>query len=466
MLFSSITFIFVFLPFVVAFYYLVPQRFQNPVMLIASLVFYAWGEPMYIVLLILSAVFNYFCGRDIEEKKGVPQLAKRSLIMAIVVNLLILGFFKYYGWLLGTVNTLFSVEIPYRVLSVPVGLSFYTLQALGYLIDIYRDEIKAERNVFRFMLYMALFPKMNAGPLVRYVHLQPQLERRTVNIYKLGQGAGVFVCGLAKRVILADMAGAIFTQVSSLQMGTISVLTAWIGCLAFAFQIYFAFSGYSDMALGLGRMFGFELGVNFQYPYTAKSVSEFWRRWHISLSEWFKQYVYIPLGGSFCEPVTHIRNIVVVWLLMGVWYGAKWNMVLWGLFFGVVLVMEKYAWGNRLSQFPEFVQHAYTFIVVSIGWVLFFSPDTGYAFDYLGIMFGLGGRELVDQQSLYLIVTHWLLFLLCILGSSIRGRDLFRTLTEDYKSEKVRRVVVSVLYALLLIVSIAFLVTGERIPVL
>lgn len=458
MLFSSITFIFAFLPLVVAVYYLVPQRFKNPVMLIASLLFYAWGEPIYVVLLLLSSVFHYFCGRDIEEKKGTPQLAKRSLIMAIVVNLLILGFFQYYGWLIGTINTVFSVEIPYRVLSMPIGLSFYTLQALGYLIDIYKNEIKAQRNVFQFVLYMVLFPKLIAGPLMRYADLQPQLEKRTVNVYKLGQGAGTFVRGLVKKVVLADMAGVIFHQVSALQMGTISVLTAWIGCLAFAFQIYFAFSGYSDMALGLGRMFGFELGVNFRYPYTAKSVSDFWSRWHISLNDWFKQYVYIPLGGSFCEPTTHIRNILVVWLLMGLWYGAKWNLLLWGLFFGIVIVLEKYVWGNRMSQFPEFVQHIYTFVVVSIGWVLFFSPDFGYAFDYLGIMFGLGGHDLIDQQSLYLIVTHWLLILLCILCSSIRGRDLFRALTEDYKNERVRRVVVSGLYVMLLIVSIAFLV--------
>ncbi len=458
MLFSSITFLLIFLPLVVAVYYLVPQRFQNSVMLIASLAFYAWGEPIYVVLLVLSSVFNYFCGRDIEEKKGVPQLAKRSLIMAIVVNLLILGFFEYYGWLIGTVNKVFSVEIPYRVLSLPIGLSFYTLQALGYLIDIYKKEMKAQRNVFQFMLYMALFPKLNAGPLMRCADFQPQLEKRTVNVYKLGQGAGMFVRGLVKKVVFADSAGVIFNQVAALPMGTISVLTAWIGCLAFAFQIYFAFSGYSDMALGLGRMFGFELGVNFRYPYTAKSVSDFWRRWHISLNEWFKRYVYIPLGGSHCEPARHICNIVVVWLLMGLWYGAKWNLVLWGLFFGIVLVMEKYVWGNRMRQFPEFVQHTYTFVVVSIGWVLFFSPDIGYAFDYLGIMLGLGGHDLVDQQSLYLIVTHWLLILLCGLGSSIRGRDLFRALTEDYKNERVRRVVVSVLYVLMLIVSIAFLV--------
>lgn len=459
MRFSSITFIFVFLPLTVAVYYLVPQRFKNLVMLIASLVFYAWGEPLYVLLLLLSGVFNYFCGKDIEERLENPQLAKRSLIMAIVVNLLILGFFKYYGWLIGTLNTIFSVEIPYRVLSAPVGLSFYTLQALGYLIDIYRTEEKAQRNLFHFLLYLTLFPKVNAGPLVRYADLKPQIERRTVNVYKLGQGAGIFVCGLAKKVILADMAAAIFDQVSSLQMGTISVLTAWIGCLAYAFQIYFAYSGYSDMAQGLGRMFGFELGVNFRYPYTATSVAGFWRRWNISLSEWFKQYVYIPLGGSFCEPTTHIRNIIVVWLLMGLWYGAKWNLLLWGLFFGIILALEKYAWGNRLSQFPEFVQHAYTFVVVSVGWVFFFSPDSGYAFDYLGIMFGLGGRDLIDAQSLYLIVTHWLLFLLCILGSSIRGRDLFHALTEDYKSEKIRRVVVSAVYLLMAVVSVAFLVT-------
>lgn len=466
MQFSSIVFIFVFLPFIVTAYYLVPQKFKTPVMLVASLVFYAWGEPVYLVLLILSVAFNYFCGNDIEERRGEPWLARRSLFVGVAVNLLILGFFKYYGWLLGTFNTLFSVSIPYRVLSLPIGLSFYTLQALGYLVDVYHGEAKAQKNVFRFALYMMMFPKLGAGPLVQYASFEPQLERQVVNVYTLGRGASKFVCGLAKKVLLADRMGEVFAQVYALQMETFSILTAWVGVVAFAFQIYFDFSGYSDMAQGLGMMFGFELGINFRYPYTAKSVAEFWRRWHVSLGSWFKKYVYIPLGGNRGDTTACVRNIFVVWLLIGVWHGAKWNLVLWGFFFGVVVVLEKYVWGGWLAGFPDFVRHIYTFVVVSIGWVLFFGSDTRYAMDYLEIMFGFGRRALVDQQSLYLIVTHWALFVLCVLCSSMRGWDLFRTMTEGYKNVLVRRLAVSVFYLLLFVVSIAFLATEECVPFL
>ena len=466
MQFSSIVFIFVFLPITVAVYYLVPQKFRNPVMLVASLLFYAWGEPVYLALLVLSSVFNYFCGMDIEEKQKERWLARRSLFVAVAVNLLILGFFKYYGWLLGTFNDLFSVSIPYRVLSLPIGLSFYTLRAAGYLVDVYRGEVKAQKNVFQFALYMMMFPKLCAGPLVPYAAFEPQFGRHAVNVYTLGRGASRFVCGLAKKAILADRMGEVFAQVYALQMETFSILTAWVGCLAFAFQIYFDVGGYSDMAQGLGMMFGFDLGTNFRYPYTAKSVSEFWRKWHISLGNWFKKYVYIPLGGSRGDTSIRVRNIFVVWLLVGLWHGAKWNLVLWGFFFAVVLVLEKYAWGGWLAGLPDFVQHAYTFAVVSVGWVLFFSPDTGYAMDYLEIMFGFGRRALVDQQSLYLIVTHWVLFILCVLCSSMRGWELFCTMTEGRKNVVVRRLAVGVFYLLLFIVSVAFLVTEECVPFL
>lgn len=464
MQFSSITFIFLFLPITVAIYYFVPQRFKNPVMLAASVFFYAWGEPEYVLLLVLSTVFNYFCARDVEEKQGEPWLARRSLLSAVVVNLLILGYFKYYGWLLSTFNELFSVSIPYRELSLPIGLSFYTLRAIGYLVDVYRKEVKAQKNVFHFALYMMVFPKLNAGPLTPYAVFEPQLGRRTVNVYTLGRGASKFICGLAKKVILADRMGEVFAQVFAFQMETFSILTAWVGCVAFAFQIYFDFSGYSDMAQGLGMMFGFELGINFRYPYTAKSVSEFWRKWHISLGNWFRKYVYVPLGGNQGGVGMHARNILVVWLLTGLWHGGKWNLVLWGFYFAVILILEKYAWGNRLAGFPDFVQHAYTFIAVSVGWVLFFAPNTGYAMDYLEIMFGFGRRSLVDQQSLYLIITHWLLFVICVLCASMRGWDLFRTMTESYRNVVVRRLAVSVFYLLLLIVCIAFVVTEECTP--
>ena len=290
MLFSSITFLFMFLPVTVLIYYLVPQKKRNIVLLIASLFFYAWGEPVYVVLMILSILLNFYCGKDIGEKSEDPLRRKRSLIFAVVMNVLILGFFKYYGLLMETLNVLFPYEIPYRELALPIGISFYTFQALSYLIDIYRGNAKPQERLLPFALYISMFPQLIAGPIVRYVDIEAQLQNRVMSMRKFGQGLMYFLVGFAKKTVLANSIGALYTQISEQQIESFSVLTAWVGCLAFAFQIYFDFSGYSDMAIGLGKMFGFEFRKNFQYPYIARTIGEFWRRWHISLGTWFREY--------------------------------------------------------------------------------------------------------------------------------------------------------------------------------
>lgn len=466
MLFSSITFLFLFLPVTVLIYYLVPQKTRNLVLLIASLFFYAWGEPVYVVLMILSILLNFFCGKDIGKKRADPVRAKRSLIFAVVMNVLILGFFKYYGLLMETLNVLFPYEIPYRELARPIGISFYTFQELSYLIDIYRGNAKPQQRLLPFALYISMFPQLIAGPIVRYVDIEAQLLNRVMSMRKFGQGVMYFIVGFAKKVVLADSIGVLYEQITALPIGSFSVLTAWVGCLAFAFQIYFDFSGYSDMAIGLGKMFGFEFRKNFQYPYIAKNIGEFWRRWHISLGTWFREYVYIPLGGNKCPASRHLLNLLIVWALTGLWHGAQWNFLVWGLYYGVILILERYVWGRALGRLPAFVQHIYTFVLVLIGWVFFFSPSLGAAMDYLGVMFGVGASAWIDRQGFYFLLTHWLLFLLCAIGSSLRGMNILRLLTGSYESRRIRQIAACVVYIGMFLVSLAFLVTESFHPFL
>ena len=466
MLFSSMTFLFVFLPVTLAVYYLAPAQMRNLVMLAASLFFYAWGEPVYIILMLLSILMNYYCGLDIDGKRNSPQLARRSLIFAVAANVLVLGFFKYYGLIMETVNGTLPVDIPYRVLPLPIGISFYTFQALSYIVDVYRGEARAQKKFTWFASYICMFPQLIAGPIIRYVDIEEQLRQRSFGIVKFGRGAMFFIRGLAKKVVIANSIGTVYEQVMQLPVGTVSVLTAWVGCLAYAFQIYFDFSGYSDMAVGLGKMFGFEFRRNFHYPYVSKSITEFWRRWHISLSTWFREYVYIPLGGNRCSGQRNMVNLILVWALTGLWHGAEWNFLFWGLYYGVLLILEKHVWGALMDRLPGVIQHIYTFVLVMVGWVFFFSPDLGSALDYIGMMFGMGASALADRQAVFLLTTHWLLFLLCILGSSSIGWTILRAFMESYKKGRTQRIMSCVIYMGIFLVSVAFLVTETFNPFL
>lgn len=466
MLFSSITFLFIFLPLTLLLYYLVPFRMKNYVMLAASLIFYAWGEPVYMILMILSIILNYFCGQDIYEKRDNARAMKMSLMFGVVMNLLILGFFKYYGLLMDTVNAILPIDIPYRVLALPIGISFYTFQAMSYLIDVYRKEVKPQENILYFALYISMFPQLIAGPIVRYIDIEEQLKERSINPNKFGEGAMYFIRGLAKKVVLANTFGAVYEQVAAMQMGSFSTLTAWVGAIAYAFQIYFDFGGYSDMAIGLGKMFGFEFLPNFNYPYIAKSITDFWRRWHISLSTWFREYVYIPLGGNRCTPSRHILNLLIVWMLTGLWHGAQWNFMFWGLYYGVILILEKYLWGNKIEKLPSAVQHIYAFVLVLFGWVFFFSPTLGYAGQYLKVMFGIGANGIFDKQGFFMIFTNWLLIVIAILASAPRGYKLLKKITGCWQSEEVRAIVTCAVYIAMFLLCIAFLVTETYNPFL
>ena len=465
MLFSSITFLFLFLPIVMAVYYLVPEKMKNPVLLAASIIFYAWGEPVYVVLMILSILLNYACGMDIALKAENERKARNSMIFAVTVNVLILGFFKYYGFLLDIVNGILPVNLPYRELALPIGISFFTFQEISYIVDVYRGKAKAQSSLIRFALYIAMFPQLIAGPIVRYEDIEPQLEQRHVSAKKLGQGAFLFIIGLAKKAILANTMGEIFEEISAVSASNLSVLMAWLGCISYAFQIYFDFSGYSDMAIGLGRMFGFEFKKNFDYPYISRSITEFWRRWHISLSSWFREYVYIPLGGNQCTISKNIVNLLIVWALTGMWHGAAWNFIVWGIYYGVILIMEKYVWGAVVDSLPKVVRRIYTMVLILIGWVFFFSPSLGYALRYLFAMVG-GGAGIADSNAFFLLLTHWLFYLLAILGSSAAGSRILKSVIRIWRNSVVRTVVTGILFFGMFFISVAFLITDTYQPFL
>lgn len=464
MLFSSIVFLFTFLPAVMILYYLLPARFRNVILLLASLVFYAWGEPVYLFLMLLSILFNYFSGLDIARNLQDKRAAKRSLVFNLIINLAVLGFFKYEGFVLDTLNGILPVHISYHALPLPIGISFYTFQILSYIIDVYRGNVKVQTNLPNFALYVTMFPQLIAGPIVQYADVDEQLASREVSRTKFGEGSMYFIRGLAKKVLLANTSGMIFTEVSGLAKGNIAVMTAWLGAFAYMFQIYFDFSGYSDMAIGLGKMFGFEFNMNFNYPYVAKSITEFWRRWHISLSSWFRDYVYIPLGGNRVSKIKHIRNLLIVWFLTGLWHGAAWNFVAWGLYYGVILIIEKYLLSPVLDRLPDVVRHIYSIVLVVIGWVLFFSSSFGQAADYIRVMFGAGAHGFADRESMYLLTSNLILWLILIFGSTplvhFRYEHMLRTKKWN------TTIINSVVYAALFIVCIAYLVTETYNPFL
>lgn len=464
MLFSSIVFLFSFLPAVMILYYLLPVRFRNVILLLASLVFYAWGEPVYLFLMLLSILFNYFSGLDIARNLQDKRAAKRSLIFNLIINLAVLGFFKYEGFVLDTLNGILPVHISYHALPLPIGISFYTFQILSYIIDVYRGNVKVQTNLPNFALYVTMFPQLIAGPIVQYADVDEQLASREISRTKFGEGSMYFIRGLAKKVLLANTSGMIFTEVSGLAKDNIAVMTAWLGAFAYMFQIYFDFSGYSDMAIGLGKMFGFEFNMNFNYPYVSKSITEFWRRWHISLSSWFRDYVYIPLGGNRVSKIKHIRNLLIVWFLTGLWHGAAWNFVAWGLYYGVILIIEKYLLSPVLDRLPDVVRHIYSIVLVVIGWVLFFSSSFGQAADYIRVMFGAGVHGFADRESMYLLTSNLILWLILIFGSTPLVHFRYEHMLRSKKWNTT--IINSVVYAALFIVCIAYLVTETYNPFL
>ncbi len=441
-------------------YYVLPKKARNGVLLIASIIFYSWGEPVYVFLMIFSAIFNYFMAIDIGKARVHGSNGKGTLLFTVIVNLFILSFFKYYGFLMDTINDLLGTDIQYTALSLPIGISFYTFQALSYIFDVYRGNVKVQINPLKFTLYLALFPQLIAGPIVKYKDIAEQLDHREVTLEKFGWGTMRFIIGLGKKVILANNLGAIYAEISSLSDDQATAMTFWIGIIAYTLQIYFDFSGYSDMAIGLGRMFGFEFMENFNYPYISKTVTEFWRRWHISLSTWFKEYVYIPLGGNRVSVPRHILNLLIVWSLTGLWHGASWNFVVWGIYYGILLIVEKYFLGKYLEKFPGILQHIYAMVIVIIGWVFFSCEDLSAALDYLGVMFGAGSAGFADTYTLYLLRTNALLLIIGCIAATPEVTKQFGILCKKHS-------IISILLLLgLFILSVAYLIFSSYNPFL
>ena len=420
MVFSDSVFICVFLPIVLAGYYICPKRLRNSFLLLVSLVFYAWGEPKYVFLMMFSIAINYAFGLLLDRNRKNVRLSKALLALSVVIDIGLLCVFKYTDFVITNLNRAFNADIGLVNLALPIGISFYTFQAMSYTIDVYRDDVKVQRTILDFGMYITMFPQLIAGPIVRYSDVEAQLKERSVSAEDFASGICRFVVGLGKKVLLANQIGALWDQIYALG-GEPSVHMAWLGAVAYTFQIYFDFSGYSDMAIGLGRIFGFKFPENFRYPYESKSITEFWRRWHITLSTWFKEYLYIPLGGNRKGMARQILNLLIVWTLTGFWHGAGWNFVMWGLYYFLFLVLEKLFMLKVLDKLPAFVRHIYALFIIVIGWVIFACDDTSVLLPYLGSMFGANG--LTGGLDLYLLTTRpALLVILCIASTQLPKR--------------------------------------------
>ena len=463
MLFSSQVFLYFFLPITLIVYYLSPKRFRNFILLIASLIFYAWGEPIYILIMLFSTVFDYINGLLIDkfQKKNQHRYAKIVLIVSVVGNLAILGFFKYSDFLISNINSLFNSNISLLAIALPIGISFYTFQTMSYTIDVYKQNVKAQKNFISFATYVTLFPQLIAGPIVKYRDVSESLENRKENITDFSEGIKRFIIGLFKKVMIANNAGFIWESIHSLPYSEISLSLAWIGAICYSLQIYYDFSGYSDMAIGLGKMFGFHFLENFNYPYIAKSITDFWRRWHISLSSWFKEYVYIPLGGSRKTIARTVINLLIVWFLTGLWHGASWNFVVWGLYFGVLLIIEKFVLKKVLDKMPSFIGHLYTLLFVIISWVIFACPTLEDGLNYISIMFNFN-NEIISTESIYLISTHFVLFIIAIIGCT----PIFKKIKEKLKNNKIFMIIEIIICLILFFISLSFLVGSTYNPFL
>ncbi len=425
MVFSSLTFLYIFLPIVLIIYYIVPKKFRNLFILLSGLFFYAWGEPIYVVIMIASTLIDYFAGLIIY-KAGDRKLPRRlALIVSVVMNLSLLGFFKYSGFIVENINNIFGTSYGAPTSLLPIGISFFTFQSMSYTIDLYRGNINVQKNPITFAAFVTLFPQIVAGPIVRYEDIATELDERIVDIDMIWEGIIQFAIGLGKKVLIANNIGVVWDNIKAMELSSLPVATAWLGIGAYTLQIYFDFSGYSDMAIGIGKMLGFHFPKNFDYPYMSKSISEFWRRWHITLSSWFKSYVYFPLGGSRKGLKRTIFNLAIVWLLTGIWHGASWNFILWGVLYGVLIIIEKLVTTflkkkNKLYVFdkiPSFIKRVYAIVLVMLGWVLFDTSTISEAFSYMGRMFGFGST-FYDSYTIYILINFGLLFVIAIIGST------------------------------------------------
>lgn len=449
MVFTDLIFLFCFLPISVLLTKLIRNiKLQNILLVVFSLLFYAWSNPIYVVLLILSILWNYFTAFELEAQDD-EKTKKILLIVSVVVNLFILGFYKYTGFLMDILHIQSNLKI-----ALPVGLSFFTFSELSYIFDVYNGKSKPQKNIILFTLYVSFFGKISMGPIVSYHEMEDQLTNRTFSKAQYASGIVLFSKGLIKKILLADQ----LSYVYSILQNNTSTLGVWLLAISYMLQIYFDFSGYSDMAIGLSRFFGFDFKPNFDHPYTATSVQDFWRKWHISLSQWFRDYLYIPLGGNRVDKNTYIRNILIVWFCTGLWHGANWTFILWGLFYGCLLLLEKFFLREKLEKLPKPISHIYTLLVILIGWVFFMSPNITTAFSTLGKMISIGTTTFANNQAKFMLKSYFLLFILAILLST-KVYDKIQIFV--YNQYKMKAVYTTwTIYIILIIVCIAFIVGG------
>ena len=460
MVFSKPIFLFGFLPIVLLLYYIAPRKFKNFVLLFMSLIFYAWGEPKLLLLMVFTIFVDYTAGLLINKYSNKPITSKIIFVATLVINLALLGIFKYANFVIDSINSVVGGKFDLLEISLPIGISFYTFQALSYVIDVYKKVVPVEKNLLNFTTYVVLFPQLIAGPIVQYKTVANELSKRQETVGLFSEGIWRFAVGLAKKVIIANQIGAIWTEIHSTPE-LLTVGKAWIGALAFTFQIYFDFSGYSDMAIGLGKMFGFNFLENFNYPYISKSITEFWRRWHISLSTWFKEYVYIPMGGNRKGLIRQIFNILIVWMLTGLWHGASWNFVIWGLYFGLILVLEKAFLLKILQKTHAFFAHLYSLLLIIFGWVIFECGTTSEIICFFKGMFGIG-VSLWNEETTYILCNSLLIFILATICSTQIGKSIKEKLSGKFKNDYWKCATV----AILLLLSVMFLAGDSYNPFL
>ena len=464
MLFSSIPFLYYFLPAIIFLYFIVPFKFKNFILMIVSLFFYAWGEPTYVFLMIGVSLIGYIFGFLIERFRENKKLSKLFMFASLIGSFSILAIFKYADFFIENVNSIFNSNIALLKLALPIGISFYTFQIASYTIDLYWGNIKLQKSFIKFMTYVSMFPQLIAGPIVRYSDIEKEIDDRKITRADVAYGVRRFTLGLSKKILLANVLGEFVDIVKTSK--EISVLYMWLYVVAYALHIYFDFSGYSDMAIGLGKAFGFSFPENFNYPYISKSITEFWRRWHLTLSTWFRDYIYIPLGGNRVSKLKWYRNILVVWAFTGLWHGASWNFVIWGLMFAAILVLEKLFLGKLLEKLPTILRRIYTLLIVFISWVVFDATSLAQITERLSIMFGLGGVPLVTTETLYYLKSYLIVFVIGIIGATPLPSMLVKKLSDKETWHKFVNLVEVVVLPLLLVVSTAYLVDGSFNPFL
>lgn len=457
MVFSSITFLFYFLPIVLAIYYLVPNKCKNIVLLISSFIFYFYGEPTYVLLMLFSIICTYIFGLLINKYK---KHAKLFLILFICISVGLLIYFKYIDFIIQNINLWLTNKLDFIYVALPIGISFYTFQMISYIVDVYRGQAKVQKNILKLAMYVSLFPQLIAGPIVRYTTIEAQLEKREYTMEKFALGVRRFIIGLGKKVLIANVLG----ELNSIFLASndTSVVFYWLYAISAMLQIYFDFSGYSDMAIGLGKMFGFEFLENFNYPYIATSITDFWRRWHISLSSWFRDYIYIPLGGNRVSKIKWFRNILIVWMLTGLWHGAAWNFIIWGLYFGILLIIEKLFLGKYLEKLPKILSRIYVLLLVMISFIIFNGEGINQIMQNIGGLVGIGNIPIISQESLYYFKSYFVVIIIGIIGAT----PILKNIVNINKAHKIMNILEPVFLLLILLVSTSYIVDGSFNPFL